>query len=243
MDPTFSSISPRNFEAVIQFLQTNEYEPLLLREPNEGKYMLDDSNAPIDYSKEFVRSADLINLGKRFQLPRFADLVFRKILLGHPGGRYGIKAFLEFAKTILGERDQQDVEFDCGGEGAGAAEDEREEGTAHAQGKEAAAAKKEIWSLIQGWAIRFLAENMQQICCSLDRRHVEAFWEVMNLKLRIEGEKKTTKGEGKQRDGKTGKREEGKAEVEVVMVEQRVLECRLEMGKRWPGGRVKVEDD
>lgn len=247
MDPTFSTIDPKKFTAIVEFLNNSEYEPLLLRDPDskdeEGKYVLDDSRAPINYENELIRSAELINLGRRLGLPRFAELVFRKILLGYPGGRYGIKAFLSFAKIVLGQQDQG-VGFECGfgveeNEDAGPA---AEEGQGEvAEGGTGQEAKKQIWQEIQDWTVKFLAENMEIITASRDRRDVQAFWGVLRLKLQThQGKKETGEGDDK---GEKDDEGEGKAEVVTVMVEQRVLEQRLEMGRKWPGGRVKVEDD
>ena len=105
MDPTFSDISPSDFKAVVQFLNANEYEPLLLTSPT-GKPILDESTAPINYPSDLLRSANLFNLAKRLQLPAFAHLVFRKILHGHR--RYDTQPFLSFATVILSYQGETD---------------------------------------------------------------------------------------------------------------------------------------
>jgi hypothetical protein len=97
MDPRFSEIDPTDFSAVVQFLNTQEYEPLLLQ--SDGSSSLDDSAGPINYPKDLERSAKLFNLAKRFQLPALADLIFRKVLHGHH--RYDTQPFLTFASIVL----------------------------------------------------------------------------------------------------------------------------------------------
>ncbi|ERF75022.1 hypothetical protein EPUS_08836 [Endocarpon pusillum Z07020] len=99
MDPTFSDIAPSDFKAVVQFLNAYEYEPLLLTSSADGKPILDESAAPINYPADLLRSANLFNLAKRLQLPAFGHLVFRKILHGHRS--YDTQPFLAFATRIL----------------------------------------------------------------------------------------------------------------------------------------------
>lgn len=218
MDPTLTPLPTSDFSAVIEFLNAGEYEPvLLLQEPpasfpsssastshsqEKSEYILDDSTSPIDYSKELIRSARLINLAKKFQLPAFAACVFRKVLFGHPDNKYDIKAFLEFARIVLGNQVQdQDLL---------SAHTDTAPPPGEAQAKDT---KPSIFHTVSSWTITFLAENMEAITCSLDRRDVSGFWGVMKL------------GRGDR------------------WVEKRVLEVRLEIGRKWPGGRVKVEGD
>jgi hypothetical protein len=117
MDPSFVDIDPSEFCSVVQFLNLHEYEPLLLHS-SDGKFYLDDSIAPIDYPKDLLRSAKLFNLAKRFQLPVLADLIFRKVLHGHP--KYDVEAFLSFASTIL---KYQEIDFSDDEEIKGVLED------------------------------------------------------------------------------------------------------------------------
>ena len=98
MDPQLSDITPHHFKAVVEFLHADEYQPLLMNH-SDGKFFLDESLGPIAYDDDLVRSAHLLNLAKRFQLPRLADLIFRKVVHGHR--RYGTEPFLTFASLML----------------------------------------------------------------------------------------------------------------------------------------------
>jgi hypothetical protein len=174
MDPTFLDIDPSEFKAVVQFLHAREYEPFLHHLP-DGKFCLEDSLTPLDYEQDLIRSANLFNLAKRFQLPAFGNLVLRKVLHGHP--KYDTRVFLSFASTVLGYN-----EMDFGDE-------------------------DEIKGVLEDWIIKFLAENMATICSRV-RRDAEAFWRLMQVKG----------------------------------VELRVMEMKVELCKKYPGGRVKIED-
>jgi hypothetical protein len=91
MDPTFSDIDHTEFKSVVQFFHAGEYEPILLH-CADGKFALDESIALIKYSNDLLRSANLFNLAKRFQLPALAYLVFNKVLRGHYN-KYGRQSF------------------------------------------------------------------------------------------------------------------------------------------------------
>jgi hypothetical protein len=122
---------------------------------------LDDSLASIDHSKELVRSAHLLNLAKRLQLPSLGRLIIRKVVKGHSS--YDPGAFLAFAHAILG---YSGLDF----------EGEDSEGQDHAIG-----VAMGIKGLLEEWVIKFLAENVPQFC-GKGSPDAGVFWKVMRIK-------------------------------------------------------------
>lgn len=166
MRPQLARTEFLDFDAVLQYLHSSEYAPLLVDDRLDG---LKDDEA---YAKELVRSGRIYIISQRFQIEGLAELVFRKIDKVDVS-KFSIKAIVELAGVIFGDKNVA-VLPPLAAAAATAAQN-RADASGESQGGVAGPKDK-----LEEWIITQVAKNLQEIMNSQQ----ETFWKV---------EKKTSK--------------------------------------------------
>jgi hypothetical protein len=91
MDPDRADVSAADFEAVGQFLQTAEFEPVYIHRAEDGRATegsgsLEGVENVEGDSEQVRRLSRLYCLARRFGLVKMQGLVFKKLKAGFPGG-------------------------------------------------------------------------------------------------------------------------------------------------------------
>lgn len=160
MRPQLARTEFANFDAVLQFLHSSEYAPLLVDNRLDG---LKSNEA---YAKELVRSGRIYIIAQRFQIEGLAELVFGKIDKVDVS-KFSIKAIVELAGVIFGDKNSVVLPHPA----AAAATAAVNRANASAGSQEGVAGLKDK---LEEWIITQVAKNLQEIM----NNQQETFWKV-----------------------------------------------------------------
>jgi len=160
MRPQLARTEFADFDAVLQFLHSSEYAPLLVDNRLDG---LKSNEA---YAKELVRSGRVYIIAQRFQIDGLAELVFRKIDKVDVS-KFSIKAIVELAGVIFGDKNGAVLPHPA----AAAAPAAVSRANASVGSQEAVAGLKDK---LEEWIITQVAKNLQEIM----NNQQETFWKI-----------------------------------------------------------------
>lgn len=141
MHPKLRDVDTDDFLSMLEFMQTGEYQPALVRNP-DGNYTgamgPDGKRTAEDYSESLVQAARLYVLAKLFRVKGMSELLVRKVTQAQYK-RYSNIALIEFSRIVLTRAQSNNREHANQGSGNFSLE------------------------VIDQWAIAQLAENFMQI--------------------------------------------------------------------------------
>lgn len=166
MRPQLLNTNPADFDAVLQFIHTSTFEPLVVGKEGDKRFEKAYSND--DYGKELIRLGKIYVIAQMFQVQGLEDAIYDKVCT-ISARRFPNKALVELAGVIFSDK------RNTGGSAAGVTSASSSQ-TAAGEGQDDTAVKDKF----EEWIITKVASNLQEI----QKHQHEDFWAV---------EKKTTK--------------------------------------------------
>lgn len=172
MRPQLAKTSFVDFDAVLQFLHSGEYAPLLV----DGRLDGVSDVGTEGYDRELLRGGRVYNIGKMFTVEGLAELVYNKIERVDVA-RYSIRAIVELAGIIF---DGKRVSTPAVSTPAAAVNRENENGTDGADGTGSGngsgntGAEQPESDKLEEWIITQVAKNFQEIMSTQQ----DVFWRV-----------------------------------------------------------------
>lgn len=166
MRPQLLKTDPTDFDAVLQFIHTGDFNPVLI--DKDGEKAFEKVRSDDAYGKELVRLGKVYVLAQTFQVQGLEDAIYGKICAVN-ARRFPDKALVELAGVIF-----SDKRAGVGSKARSASGSQSSGGSQDGQGQEKRKDK------LEEWVISKIAGQFQEI----QKYQHEEFWAV---------EKKTTK--------------------------------------------------
>ena len=157
MRPQLMEIDHKDFNAVMQFLHTEEFTPELVEKENDEPSCLEGLRREKAYSQELVRLGRIYIIAQTFQITALEDLIFKKVSQVDRK-LFSTKSVIELAGGIFSNERGTNLR---GNPSPDNSQQQRNDETM-------------VKDRLERWIIMHLANHMQEVLCT----HKDAFWSV-----------------------------------------------------------------